>query len=251
MGGGEIGDKQDDVNPIPISGRHFIPRGGQEINGFHRCSLSPPRFLRPQQPVQLELQPDIELVFQDPGRQVGAGKAAGNRGEENPGSSGLSQGGEHLFCPAIVRGRGNDEFHLVGRGEIGKIVKIHPIMHGTVRTFDIHDLHHPGVEPGQADGAIGLQQDASAAGQQDVDERIDVLLQQRLTAGDLDQGSRVGGGLFLQLADGQLRGRLFIGVTTVAPRTTQVAPRQPDKKAGIAGMVPEFSVSLVDTLYSR
>ena len=77
----------------------------------------------------------------------------------------------------------------------------------------------------------GLEHDGAAAGEQPVHQRVDVLLQQRLAAGDLDQRTLV------PLDGGDdLVDRLFValveGVRRVAPAAAQIARREADEYTG-------------------
>ena len=80
----------------------------------------------------------------------------------------------------------------------------------------------------------GFEHDGPAAREQPVHQRVDVFLQQRLPAGDLDERTVV------PLDGGDdLIDRLFVplvkGIGRVAPGAAQIAGREPDEDTGQAG----------------
>ena len=127
------------------------------------------------------------------------------------------------------------ELHLVVRRQPVEVAPVVLAGFAAARALDVDDLHAP--PPARA--SIGRWPPVSsmhrrAAGQQPLHQRIDVVLQQRLAAGDLDERAAVALDRRDHLVDRHLA-PFVERVGRVAPRAAQVAGRQPHEHARAPG----------------
>ncbi len=102
------------------------------------------------------------------------------------------------------------------------------------RAFEVDDLDHLRRHLVDRQRPAGLQHHRVAVIQKRPHQVMDLVLQQRLAAGDFHEAHVVRGDGFQDSLDGH-RFAVVKGVLRIAPRATQVAPGQPDEQARQAG----------------
>ena len=184
--------------------------------------------------MKLELEADRKGIGQEPLGQQGGGKAADHRREDQLGLFGQAMFPDHCPGPFVVGpGTQHELDFIVGRQQV-EIGHIHFFGHAAVRAFEVEDLHHRTRHPFDAETAVGFEQHGAARGEQSLHERVDLFLEQGLTAGDLDEGVGVSRRLGQQGAERGDCGRFLVGVFGVAVGATEVAAGEAEEKAGVA-----------------
>ncbi len=155
---------------------------------------------------------------------------------------------EHFAGVVVVDAVANHELHFVVRPQPREVAGVVLRRFPAARTLHVHD--HGGVGRHVFDAAVatGLDQHLHAGGVQAVHQRIDVLLQQRLAAGHLDQIAAVTGDLGHDVVERHLAA-LVERVGAVAPGAAQVARREAHehtRPAGVARLALDGIEDLVD-----
>ena len=117
-------------------------------------------------------------------------------------------------------------------------------------TLDVDDLDDRRRHARRSPMAAGLEHHRAPAGEQPLHQRIDVLLQQRLAAGDLDQRAAVRRRRAPTTSSTRHLAALVEGVRRVAPRAAEVAGGQADEHARPPG-VRRLALNRVEDLVDR
>src|SRR5579883_608991 len=140
----------------------------------------------------------------------------------------------YVPCPLIIASIGDNELDLITRRERFEIAPAVPPVFTAARTLEIHDFDHPGIDRRKVAFAGSFDQYGEAFGEQGGEERVDALLQQGFTAGDLDQPTVVTADPCEDFSDRQMAA--FVkGVFGIAPDAAQIASGEPDEDARQAG----------------
>ena len=195
-----------------------------------------PRYVRsPDELVGLQLQSHRQRVGEYPGRERSGVQHAVHRGEEH----GRHPAGEPLarddVAGILVVGAILDhELDLIRCGQAAKVRPVHLLRLPRARTLDVDDPDHTRGHVLDAAVTAGFEQHGLAVLEQPAHERIDVVLQQRLASGDFDRRTVVAADLGQHVVDRHLPA-LVEGVGRIAPDAAQVAGRQTDEDARLAG----------------
>ena len=138
------------------------------------------------------------------------------------------------------------ELHFVLRGEALDVRPVVSMGLSAAWALDVHDADHRGRDLLDTEVTAGLEHHGEAFVEQPLHQRIDILLQQRLSAGDLDDGAFERLDPFDHLVERHL---VSLGecVRRVAPGAAEVARRQADEHAG-PPRVRRFSLDRVEDL---
>jgi hypothetical protein len=122
----------------------------------------------------------------------------------------------------------NHELHLVMRRELIEIRPVHRVRFAAGRTLHVHN-RDDGIGH-RVDGhvAAGLEEHLVAAIEQALHQRVHLVLQQGLAAGDFDQPAVVARHFVEDLLESHLPAA-GERIRRIAPAATQVARRQPDE----------------------
>ena len=143
----------------------------------------------------------------------------------------------------------DDELHLVVRAQPVEVAPVVPLGLAAARALHVENGDDLGGHALGAAVSAGLEQHRAAALEQRLHQRVHVLLQQRLAAGDLDERTVVP----LDLGE-HCRQRTLVAfverVRRVAPRAAQVARGEPDEDARPA-RVGRLALDRVENLVNR
>ena len=145
--------------------------------------------------------------------------------------------GKLRLGPIVILPGADHELHLVGRLEVRNVFRKHPSRLAAARAFQIHDVPHTQIARTNVVRSAGLYEHGEANVAETTHQRVDVFLQQRLAAGDLDKRqfvARLAGEIALRLEcqDNFVDGHRFStaeGIGGVAIGATQIAAGQPDE----------------------
>ena len=148
--------------------------------------------------------------------------------------------------PFIILRGADDELHLVAWLEAGDVVGEHFTGLAAAGAFPVHDMPYARVALADVVRAAGLDQHGDVQVAEAAHQRVHVFLQQRLTAGDLDERQRVAQlagevALFLEFSDDLIDGHCLaagervrgvaVGAAEVAAGEADEGARQPGKGA--------------------
>src|SRR5688572_21009903 len=143
--------------------------------------------------------------------------------------------GDHAARVLVVFPILDDELQLVMRAQPFEVVPVGMLRFAAARALDVQHGDDWLRNPRRAAMTTGLEQHRLAALQQPLHQRIDVLLQERLPAGDLDK--RTVKSLYLSQHIIELTlVALVKRVWSVAPGASQVAGGQTDEYARTPGI---------------
>src|SRR5580765_5328666 len=150
-----------------------------------RLSSDPARIWTPDVLVHLELHPDRNAVGQDPPAERLRIEHAVDRREMNRGDLVVQVvTRHHVFRVVVVRAILDDELPLVRARQPIDVAPVHAGGFPAAGTLHVHDLDDAGWHIGDRAMSAGLDQHGLAAVEQRLHQRIDLLLQERLPAGD-------------------------------------------------------------------
>src|SRR5208337_1548546 len=141
----------------------------------------------PEDLVLLELEADGEMRFEDPLGEVGGVDLAESDREQNRAAVGQAMLTDHVRSPVEIGAVTEDELELVGGPEpfeVAPDVRLHLARAGRLEVEDDADA---GIDRARIDCSAGLEQDGLAGVGQAAHQRIDLELEQGLSAGDLDE----------------------------------------------------------------
>src|SRR5438105_9025400 len=145
---------------------------------------------------------------------------------------------DHVACVFIIDAIPDDELHFVVRAQAIEVAPIHLLRLAAAGALHIENRYDLLGDACGAAMAAGFEQHRAAAIDQRLHERIDVLLQQRLAAGDLDERAVEAVDLLEHLID-RVLAALVKRVRRVAPRAAQVAggeAHEDTRTPGVAGL---------------
>ena len=141
--------------------------------------------------------------------------------------------------PSIILLRADDELHLVAWLEAGDVIGEHFFGLAAARAFPVHDVAHARIARADVVRATGLDQHGEAHVAKAAHQRVNIFLQQRFAAGELNERQFVAGlagegASFFEFGDNLVDDhRLAAGesVRGVAVGAAEVAAGEPDEGA--------------------
>ena len=163
-------------------------------------------------------------------------------GEQNRANGGQPMSLFNHLCPLVILAGADNKLHLVATPQRRDVFPKNSIRFSAARTFQINNAANPQVRPFNRMRPAGFQQDHKTQIAQTSHQRMNRRLQQRLPAGDFNQrqspsllsGIRVAFGQathFFHHGFQRHRSSAGKGISRIAIRTPQVAPRQTNKNA--------------------
>ena len=137
--------------------------------------------------VHLKLEPNLEIVLQNPIDKLARFESIEHRGEQNrkPPSKMVFLDG--IFGPGVVFASPNDEFDFVMRLKLVQIAIEIVLAFAAAGAFQVEDLDDLWVYRPDVQAPASFEQNGAARLNQAFHQRKDVLLQERLTPGHFNQ----------------------------------------------------------------
>ena len=185
--------------------------------------------------MQLQLQPGGQTIREHPfGKDARLEDAVDGRQQNGRGARAERVPIDDALRELVVAAVLNDELDFVVPRQPAEVLPIVLVGFAAGGTLDVDDFENRRRHPRNGPMAAGLEHDAPARGQQTVHQRIHLVLQQRLAAGNLDERAAMPIDLGHHLVHRHLA-PFVERVRRVAPGTAEVARRQPHEHAGLAG----------------
>ena len=156
---------------------------------------------------------------------------------------------DDVFRELVVGAILYDELDFIVRREPIEIAPVVLAGFAAAGAFDVDDLHDGGRHARDRPMPAGLEHHGPTLREQPVHQRIHIVLQQRLAAGDLDERAAVPLDLSQNFVDRHLP-PLVERVRRVAPRAPQIAGRETDEHARLP-RARRFALNRMEDLVHR
>ena len=214
------------------------------------CCTLPLTVRAPDVLVRLQLEAHLQLVLENPLRQILRREDAVDRGEQHGRAPAVQRVSRHdVARELVVHAVANHELHLVVRRQQAQVLPVVPGRLAAARALHIDDPDHLRGNLLDAEVSAGLDHHRQAGVEQAIHQRIDVALEQRLTASDLDQPASKARHLPHHVVHATL-GALVERVLRIAPRTPEIAGGQAHEDARPT-RVRRFSLDRMENLVDR